>query len=581
MDPSKDPRRSAERDEERYLLGKELGRGGIGRVVLAVDRKLLGREVAMKLLAPARRTGRTLRLASGKTPPERVRFFEEARITAQLSHPNIVPVHDLGTRPSGEAFYTMGVVRGRTLSAEIHAVHRRLADGTLPRDDWSVERTRLVQALQGTCHAIAYAHSRGIVHRDIKPANVMLGDFGETIVLDWGLAKVIGPRGARVPRKRAPRRPRREIGDGPATFETVAFDDGEWTVEGTVIGTPSYMSPEQAHGRIAEIDELSDVFSLGAVLFELLAGRPPFVGLSLLETLIAARKCDVPDVRALAGAPVPEDLAQICERALAPRKSERFPGVDAMVREITLAMDGARERRRMRERCRDALGRARVLVASYHEAIEDAARARAAQRRSRGRRPVRSPRGREQVDAPRGDQGDGGRHGPDADASFNAALVALAEALVFDPRDPEARREMGEFHYVHMTRAEREQRWKDRDFHQGRSPSTTTGCSTRASRATAPSRSRRGRPAPRWRSIVTKSGAGSSSLPSCGRSARPRSPGSRSRWEATCFSSTARVSGRRGFRSSWAASRRWCSRCRSTRTSRSAIRWCTSRRAPS
>ncbi len=281
--------------------GAELGRGGIGRVLLAMDQHL-GREVAIKEL---------LQDGAAIDPELMTRFLAEARITGQLEHPNIVPVYELGRRADGRLYYTMQMVRGETLSA------------ALERARTLVERLALLSHFAGLCNAIAYAHSRGVVHRDIKPDNVMIGEFGETIVLDWGIAKIQGEPdmpGARQPR-------------GVAVL-------GE-TSQGDLVGTPLFMSPEQARGEVDAIDESSDVWSLGVVLYMLLCGRPPFLGKTTEEVvaLVTQGKC-APAQQLEPRAP--SELCAVVERALQLDKARRYPSVRELAADVTAFMSGAR-----------------------------------------------------------------------------------------------------------------------------------------------------------------------------------------------------------------------------------------------
>jgi WD40 repeat protein len=285
----------------------ELGRGGIGRVFVALDRHL-GRGVAVKELL----LGDNDDPARPGTLQTVARFLREARITGQLDHPNIVPVYELGRRGDGSLYYTMRVVRGRTLSRALGDAQSLSA------------RLALLGHFIGLCQAIAYAHSRGVVHRDIKPDNVMIGEFGETVVLDWGMAKA---QGGEV-----------EVSVPARVQDPLRLD---LTIDGSLCGTPTHMSPEQARGAIQEVDERSDVWALGVVLYSLLAGRNPFEGKTLAELIQRVLRGKYAPLASIDPA-IPAELAAIVERALKPRAAERYQSARELLRDVEAYRSGAR-----------------------------------------------------------------------------------------------------------------------------------------------------------------------------------------------------------------------------------------------
>jgi tetratricopeptide (TPR) repeat protein len=287
---------------------EELGRGGIGRVIVAYD-QFLGREVALKELLsehisnPGNGTAQSTALEA--------RFLREARLTGQLEHPAIVPVYEVGRRKDGGLYYTMQRVRGRTLFDALRAA--KTYD----------KRVELMPHFLQVCQAIAYAHSRGVVHRDVKPQNVMIGAFGETFLLDWGLARAKGKADPRA----------KDLKMAPDITGNV--------LEGGAIGTPSYMSPEQAEGKIDEVDERSDVWCLGAMLYELLTGRPPYEGVNPFDVLGKILKHAPAPVRTLEPA-VPAELVTITGMCLQRDKHKRYASVAELARDIEAWIKGGR-----------------------------------------------------------------------------------------------------------------------------------------------------------------------------------------------------------------------------------------------
>ncbi len=274
-----EPPRAVLDDPERYEQVAEHARGGLGRVVRAVDKRL-GRTVAVKELLK-------------KNASNEARFMREAMITARLEHPGIVPVHEAGRSPNGDPYYVMKLVEGKTLKEQIAAC------------DSLRERLALLPHVIAVADAVGYAHSEGVIHRDLKPSNIMVGAFGETIVVDWGLAH---DRKRDLP----------ELEDGAHESSS---GSGPWsTVSGKVVGTPAYMSPEQARGEI--VDERCDVYAIGCVLYELLCGTPPHADVTPQATL--DRVLAGPP-RPLIAIPRPPRSPRICVATRPASSSRRTP----------------------------------------------------------------------------------------------------------------------------------------------------------------------------------------------------------------------------------------------------------------
>jgi serine/threonine protein kinase/Flp pilus assembly protein TadD len=305
---------------ERYKLGTEIARGGMGVVYQARD-TILDREVAIKVL---RERYGVVSLASR-------RFADEARISAQLQHPAIPPIHDLGTLPDGRPFLAMKLIKGNTLEELLGY-----------RTDPSQERGRFFAVFEQICQALAYAHSHNVIHRDLKPANVMVGSFGEVQVMDWGLAKVLGSTST----------------DSAAADETTAQTlinsqrdtDDTATQAGSILGTPAFMPPEQAIGAIGKIDLSSDVFGLGGILAMILTGRPPFSASSAETTRLLAARGELNDcfARLDSSGADPEHIA-LCKQCLAPKKENRPADAGEVAKAVAALRTAADERARQAE----------------------------------------------------------------------------------------------------------------------------------------------------------------------------------------------------------------------------------------
>ncbi len=287
----------------RYHLSSRHARGGFGLVWRAVDEQL-GRMVALKQLGGhvAWRT-RT-----------RERFLAEAKIAARLEHPGVVPVYELCGEDDQLPYYTMKLVHGDTFTQCIRRYHDRIRSSP----EGPVEQLRLLNALLSVARTMAYAHRQGVLHRDLKPDNIVLGEYGESVILDWGLAKVIGEE---------------DVSGSQLLGNPFADALPDETCEGTVLGTPVYMSPEQAGGNIDEIDQRSDVYALGAILYQVLTGRHPFTGDSSEEVLDKVRTQDPPRPRSvLAG--IPRPLEAICLKAMAKDSGDRYEDATALTRDL-------------------------------------------------------------------------------------------------------------------------------------------------------------------------------------------------------------------------------------------------------
>lgn len=288
------------RSHQRLRRGNSVGTGGMGSVHQVFDQNLR-RATAMK----------TIHTTRWESPKMRQLFLREARIMAQLDHPNVVPIHELGLADDGRLFFTMKLVEGRTLRQAIRALPRPLR-----RNDVM----DMVDVVVKVCNALAYAHSRGVIHRDIKPSNVMLGEYGEVYLMDWGLA--------RIEHQADPT----DDEDGARAVAPALMDDmpsspnGE-SLAGNYVGTPSYMAPEQATGR--KVGARADVFAVGGLLYYLFAQRSPFHGETALHSLGRSAVCAYTPIFELEEH-VPPSLGAIIQRAMAKHPRDRYPSVDAL-----------------------------------------------------------------------------------------------------------------------------------------------------------------------------------------------------------------------------------------------------------
>lgn len=323
--------------EYRYKFKREIGRGGMGAVLEVRDRDL-DRRLAMKVIA-----GRGTNPSDG-VPTDRgkiARFLEEAQITGQLSHPGIVPVHEIGMDARGRLFFTMRLVKGHDLKEVFAAIHGETTDDP-SLSGWTLNRA--LSSVLRVCETMAFAHSNGVIHRDIKPSNIMVGSFGETYVMDWGLAKLLNRKDTRN---------LRVLTDEDASGSFVRTDRAAEadmdpdsplvTMDGTVVGTPAYMAPEQAKGETDKIGPKSDIYSAGALLYHLLTGRAPYAEPE------GRQNPHVVLMKVLAGPPprihklrkgVPSELCAIAEKAMSYGRKQRYETMLELAEDLQAYLEG-------------------------------------------------------------------------------------------------------------------------------------------------------------------------------------------------------------------------------------------------
>jgi eukaryotic-like serine/threonine-protein kinase len=314
----------------RFEVAGEIARGGVGSILKARDIEI-GRDVALKVLLDDH--AGNAEMAS--------RFIEEARITGRLQHPGIVPVYEMGRTPSNRPFFAMELVDGSTL-----------ADLLARRSDAAEDRQRFLGIFLQVCQTLAYAHTRRVIHRDLKPSNIMVGPFGEVQVMDWGLAKMIG-------RAEPP-----TVDDALALPARSPSPPGRSpSVAGSVLGTPAYMAPEQARGEVTSLDERADVFGLGAILCEILTGRPPYEGRTIHETCSRARNGDLTDAHVrLEGCGADREPTALARECLAREPGDRPRDAGEVAARARGYLESLEARARTME-VRAARARARLVLA--------------------------------------------------------------------------------------------------------------------------------------------------------------------------------------------------------------------------
>lgn len=307
---------SGKRLDERYQMLGEIGRGGMGRILKSHDTEI-GREVAVKIL-----------LGGAQAPENMIRrFWMEVQATGQLEHPSIIPIHDVGRLPSGELFYVMKKLSGRTLAdilADLRNTRANEAEFT---------RAKLLTLFQQIAYAVAFAHARGVIHRDVKPANIMVGEYGEAMLLDWGLAKLIDVAAD----DGAEEQPR---------VVTLGKYSASETASGTITGTPQYMSPEATAGQPELLTTKSDVYGLGAVLYEILTYEPAFADQGFVPTVVKVRKADfIPPRERAPSRGISVELEELCLLAMSKDPAER-PAAKKLADDIGRILEGAKEKER-------------------------------------------------------------------------------------------------------------------------------------------------------------------------------------------------------------------------------------------
>lgn len=297
---------------EGFILRGLIGEGGVGRVLLGYD-KNIEREVAIKEPLPDKVTTSKEKLLA--------RFIREAKLAGQLEHPSIVPVYEIKTKPDGTYFYVMKYVHGQTLFDAIKNTMSASSEELALR-----LRLALLDHLIAICEAMGYAHSKGIIHRDLKPSNIIVGEFGETIILDWGLAKKFTDKGHDI-----------SFEDKEISIEEYA--DAELTRHGELLGTPSYMAPELISRKFGDVDPQTDVYALGVILYMILTGEKPYPG-GAKEIIDQIVNGETEPSASRSNQLVPPELSAICQKAMTKNKKDRFQTAIELARELKAYRDG-------------------------------------------------------------------------------------------------------------------------------------------------------------------------------------------------------------------------------------------------
>ena len=429
------PAGGSDEGEVRYTLADDLGTGGIGKVVRATDR-VMGREVALK----------TLRDGVGMAPDVIERFLAEACVTARLEHPNIVPVHEIGSFPSGQPYYTMRIVQQRSLQDVLGSVELRF--------EWPL--VRLIGAFVQISRALAYAHEHGVWHRDIKPENILLGSYGEVYLADWGNAKVT----AGSPMALALRG-----GASPSSPPlALSFKDGlrKRNDPSGLSGTPGYIAPEQIRGKNTA-DHRADIFALGVVLYEILTGQHPFEASTVLGVILSTQTCTPSSPRLLSPS-CPLLLEDLCMAMLSKDPEQRPESAERVAAEAEAFLEGARERERAHEEARRLCELAQLPVERSRARGQERARllgeARALLADVKGYEPVERKRPAWQLED-RAAQVE-----REQAVSAAEAIDLYTKALAYHPNSPEARASLSELYWERALEADADRRQALRVYYE-------------------------------------------------------------------------------------------------------------------